>query len=198
MPPDRRGYTLIELLVVIAILGVLVALLLPAVQKARSAASRLRCANNLRQIGLALHQYHDGADALPPGVTSDVPNQPFPRMAWLTRLLPYIDQGPLWDYTTVAFSYQRWPYANPPHLAFGTPIPTFSCPADPRTEQTQPTHENLQPALTSYVGVLGTAFDRSDGVLFLDAPVRLTDIGDGTSNTVMVGERPPSPDFWYG
>jgi prepilin-type N-terminal cleavage/methylation domain-containing protein len=194
----RGAFTLVELLVVIAIIGVLIALILPAVQKARAAADQISCANNLKQIGLALHNYHDSHFKLPPGVTSRKPREPFARMSWLTRLLPYIEQESLWQATEAAYSYQPWPYANPPHIAFGMPIRIYSCPADPRTQDPQPTHQTLQPALTSYVGVLGTAFDRPDGTLFLDSRVRLTDIIDGTSNTVMVGERPPSADFWYG
>src|SRR5207245_2589354 len=159
--------TLTELLVVIAIIGILIALLLPAVQKARAAADRLQCANNLKQIGLALHNYHGSFNRLPPGVSSQ---RPYLRMSWLTRLLPYIEQEPLWQYTLAAYDFQPlWPYANPPHLGFGTPISIYSCPADTRTKEPQPTYQGLVPALTSYVGVLGTAFDHSDGVLFLDS-----------------------------
>src|SRR5262249_44698757 len=113
-------------------------------------------------------------------------------------LLPYLEQEPLWRVTVAAYDYQPWPYAYPTHLGFATPLPVFSCPADSRTLEPQNTHQNLRAALTSYVGVLGTAYDHMDGVLFLDSRVRLTDITDGTSNTLMAGERPPSADFWYG
>lgn len=195
----RKGFTLLELLVVIAIIGVLMALLLPAVQKVRAAADWLQCANNLKQIGLALHNYHGSFSRFPPGVTSQRPKEPYPRMSWLTRLLPYIEQDNLWRYTLAAYDLQPlWPYGNPPHLGFGMPIPIYSCPADPRTLDPQSTHQGLMPALTGYVGVLGIAYNQPDGVLFLDSKTRLTDIRDGTSNTIMVGERPPSADFWYG
>jgi prepilin-type N-terminal cleavage/methylation domain-containing protein/prepilin-type processing-associated H-X9-DG protein len=198
MSESRRAFTLIELLVVLAIIGALIGLLLPAAQKVRAAADRARCANNLRQIGLALHHYHDAQSTLPPGVTSRQPGEPFPRMSWLTRLLPYLEQEPLWRATVAAYTYQRTPYLDPPHVGFGMPVKTFACPADSRALEPKPTHFGLRAALTSYVGVLGTAWDQTDGVLCLDSRVRLTDITDGTSNTIVSGERPPSADFWYG
>src|SRR5262245_16404797 len=195
---QRTPFTLLELLLVIAIIGILISLLLPAVQKIRTAADRIRCANNLRQIGLALHNYHDTLGRLPPGVSSKRSGERYPRMTWLARLLPYIEQDALWRATLGAYSLQPWPYADPPHIGFSMPIRLFSCPADSRTLDPQETHKRRRAALTSYVGVLGTAYDRKDGVLYLNSKVRLTDITDGTSNTILVGERPPSPDFWYG
>ncbi len=194
----RRAFTLIELLVVIAIVAVLLGLLLPAVQKVRAAASRLQCTNNLKQLGLALHGYHDSRSVLPPGVTSNRRGEAFPRMTWLTRLLPFIEQDALWRLALGAYDFERVPFHNPPHIAFSIPVRGFACPDDSRTLTVQNTHRGFRPALTSYVGVLGTSFDRSEGILSLDSRVRLTDITDGTSSTLMVGERPPSADFWYG
>jgi prepilin-type processing-associated H-X9-DG protein len=181
-----------------AIIAVLIGLLLPAVQKVRAAAARMGCQNNLKQLGLALHNYHDAKTALPPGVTSRQPAEPYPRMTWLTRLLPYLELDALWRVTDTAFQYEPVAYNDPPHIGFGTPIRMFSCPADSRTIDPQNTHRGRRPAHTSYVGVLGTAYKHTDGVLYLDSRVRLTDIADGTSNTVLAGERPPSADFWYG
>ncbi len=195
---SRDAFTLVELLVVIFVLGVLIGLLLPAVQKVRAVAARIQCANNVKQLGLALHQYHDTAGTLPPGVKLRRRTEPLPRMSWLARLLPYVEQEPLWRYTLAAYEYARVPFRDPPHIGFGTPIKVFACPADSRAQEPQTTHRGYRPALTSYVGVLGTAYDRTDGVLFRDSQIRLTDILDGTSNTLMAGERPPSADFWYG
>ena len=97
----RRGFTLVELLVVIAIIGVLVALLLPAVQAAREAARRTQCKNNLKQIGLAIHNHHDTKGYMPPGTSQD--QQPFGPAAsnwgasWMVYILPFVEQGPLFD-----------------------------------------------------------------------------------------------------
>jgi prepilin-type N-terminal cleavage/methylation domain-containing protein len=194
----RSAFTLIEALVVIAIIAVLIGLLLPAVQKVRAAASRIQCAHNLKQIGLALHSYHDAQLTLPPGLTSQTPSEPYPYMTWLARLLPNLEQQALWQATITAYEHERFPFLNPPHVGFGTPIPVFACPADRRTIEVDYTHGGRRPALTSYVGVLGTAYDGTEGVLFLDSRVRLTDILDGTSLTLVAGERPPSADRWYG
>src|SRR5215217_7921410 len=101
MPQLRRGFTLIELLVVIAIIAVLIALLLPAVQQAREAARRAQCVNNLKQMGLALHNYHGSVDAFPPGYVSAVknPGDDYPELGpgwgWAAMLLGHLDQGPL-------------------------------------------------------------------------------------------------------
>src|SRR5262245_54472912 len=93
----RRAYSLMELLVVVALIGTLLGLLLPAVFQVRAAAARHQCANNLRQIGLALHQYHQDHSAFPPGVRIRVVKEPFPFMGWHARLLPYLEQQPLWE-----------------------------------------------------------------------------------------------------
>ncbi len=194
----QAAFTLIELLVVIAIIAVLIGLLLPAVQKVRAAASRIQCANNLKQIGLALHLYHDAQSSLPPGITSPKRGEPRPFLTWLARLLPHVEQEQLWQATVATYQRERFPFLNPPHVGFGTPLRVFACPVDGRVLELDYTHQGRRPALTSYVGVLGTAFDRTEGVLYRDSRVRLTDILDGTAHTLAVGERPPSADRWYG
>jgi prepilin-type N-terminal cleavage/methylation domain-containing protein/prepilin-type processing-associated H-X9-DG protein len=198
MTRARKGLTLLEVLVVLAIITVLLALGVPAVMKARTAADRVGCANNLKQIGVALQNYHDSHSLLPSGIASDRPDQLFPYMSWLTQLLPHLDDGTLWQTTVAAYQADPWPFDNPPHVGFGTPIKVFACPADGRMLDTHEVLSGYQPALTSYVGVLGIAWNDTRGVLFQDSQTRLSDITDGTSNTVVVGERPPSTDFRYG
>ncbi len=196
--PQRTAFTLIEVLVVIAIIAVLLGLLLPAVQKTRMAAARISCTNNLKQIGLALLQYHDTLGSLPPGITPPLKGEPFPHMGWQTRILPFIEQQPLWNLTLIA--YETRP-SNPyqlPHYGIMTPIKLFSCPADDRTQGVHSTHYGLLVALTDYLGNLGTNYKIDNGVLYWGSRINFLDITDGTSNTLLVGERPPSPDFWYG
>jgi prepilin-type N-terminal cleavage/methylation domain-containing protein len=196
----RQAFTLLELLIVLAIVAVLLGLLLPAVQKLRDAAARLKCANNLHQIGLAAHQYHDTMRSLPPGMRSlAVRNQPYPFASWLTMLLPYVEQGALWNATVTAYQQTRSPYKNPPHLGLATVIPIFACPADPRADQVQfAPRDKFYVALTSYLGVEGEDLYSQDGVLFRDSAVRFAEITDGLSNTLLAGERPASADCQFG
>lgn len=189
--------TLLELLVVIGILAVLLGLLLPAVQKVREAAARIKCGNNLRQIGLAAHQYHNARGSFPSGVCSFTAR--YPSASWLTLLLPYLEQEPLWRTTEDAYRQSRSPFRNPPHVGLATVIPTFSCPSDGRADQPQfAPRDKLRVALTSYLGVEGLDLTTKDGVLFKDSQVRIADITDGTSHTLLAGERPPSTDFQFG
>jgi prepilin-type N-terminal cleavage/methylation domain-containing protein len=196
----RHAVTLLELLVVLAILAVLMALLLPAVQRARDAAARIKCANNLHQIGLAAHQYHDTLGSLPPGMYAPAfPNQPFRFASWMTMLLPYIEQGNLWNATVEAYQQSRSPFKNPPHIGMATLVPTFACPADPRTDQVQfAPIDKFNVALTSYLGVEGLNLYSKDGLLFRNSAIRFAEITDGLSNTLLAGERPASADVQFG
>jgi prepilin-type N-terminal cleavage/methylation domain-containing protein/prepilin-type processing-associated H-X9-DG protein len=194
----RRGYTLIELIVVVAIVGTLIALLLPAVQKARGAALRMGCSNNLRQIGLALHQYEATLNVLPPGMSLKQGRARYPGLGWASYLLPFLDNDALWRETESAFARDRVFTDNPPHVGLATLIKLYACPSDGRVFSTQATLHGFEVALSSYLGVEGVSFQNPNGVLYKDSRVRLTDISDGTSSTLMVGERPPSDDFEYG
>jgi prepilin-type N-terminal cleavage/methylation domain-containing protein/prepilin-type processing-associated H-X9-DG protein len=203
--PNRshKGYTLIELLVVIAIIAILIGLLLPAVQKIRAAADRIRCANNLKQVGLAAHAYHADHDAFPAALAlgSGV-RQPY--LSWLARLLPYLEQDAMWRATEEDFVRYPNPFsAAPPHRMRDRPVAIFSCPADFRvstawTVYSPITNQPSRVALTSYLGNSGTAGRRRDGVLFLNSRVAIDHISDGASNTLFAGERPPSYDIQWG
>jgi prepilin-type N-terminal cleavage/methylation domain-containing protein/prepilin-type processing-associated H-X9-DG protein len=194
----RRAFTLIETLVVIAIIGVLIGLTLSATQRVRASAARTQCQNHLRQIGLALQNYHAAHGQLPPGVTlKDEPGS-FPWMSWGTRILPYLEQDAVWRQAVEASKTKPADFtASPPH-PFTTVISIYGCPADGRVRQTVLARGHLPVALGSYLGVAGTRHSRRDGSLFRDSRIKFTDITDGTSNTLLVGERPPSPDMWTG
>lgn len=196
---DRRpALTLVELLVVIAIIAVLIGLLLPAVQRVRDSANRVACINNLHQIGLALHNYHGAHNCFPPGVKDFTGKEPYPFMSWNTRLVPFLQQEALWKLTLQAYAETADFVKNPPHVGFATVMKVYACPADPRTLQVGLARGWYRVALTAYLGVSGSDPFRKDGLLFLNSQVRLADVTDGSSNTLMVGERPPSADLWWG
>jgi prepilin-type N-terminal cleavage/methylation domain-containing protein/prepilin-type processing-associated H-X9-DG protein len=202
----RNAFTLIELLVVVMIVAILLGVLLPAVMHAREMANRTSCRNNLKQLGLALHMYHDAHATLPPGSKGEGP-VPRWRSTWLDRLLPFIEQPAL--YANFLQS-QHYPLPDSPldsstaHEGLHTIVPTFACPSDARVFSLYQNWRGQSVALTSYVGVQGVNRTKQDGILFLRSAVRLADITDGASNTLAVGERPPAlpPDqlpwgVWY-
>jgi prepilin-type N-terminal cleavage/methylation domain-containing protein/prepilin-type processing-associated H-X9-DG protein len=198
-PESRRGFTLIELLVVIGIIAVLLGLLLPAVQQVRETASRAKCQNSLKQLALALHQYHDAGNSLPAGHRSARNPDRMPYSGWTLSISPFIEQGALFQNSQAAYRTDLYPFHNPPHTGLNTPVPLFACSSDARAPGpliSQRTQERV--AFTCYLGVSGKDYSTRDGVLFQDSRIRLGDITDGTSNTLMLGERPPSADLQFG
>jgi prepilin-type N-terminal cleavage/methylation domain-containing protein/prepilin-type processing-associated H-X9-DG protein len=198
----RFAFTLVELLVVIAILAILMGLLLAAVQRVREAAARLKCQNNVKQLALALHQFHDATNALPPGHRSLFNFDLMPLSGWTLSVLPYIDQQPLYNQSRAAYRRLPLPWFNPPHTGMSTVVPTFLCPSDDRVTVPQVSGRSRRlVAFTSYLGVSGKTSQAKDGVLYQDSRVTLLAVADGTSNTLLLGERPPSADlqlgWWY-
>jgi len=198
MRRNRAAFTLIEILVVIAIIAVLVGLTLSAVQRVRAAAARLSCQNNLKQIGLAVHNYHDTHQSLPIGHRSLFQPDRKPFTGWTLDILPYIEADPLYSQSMAAFKKQPLAF-TPPHAGLSTVFKLYTCTADGRlsTSQTSARTNNVV-AFTSYLGVAGKDYQSKDGALVQDQRFNLLAITDGTSNTLLIGERPPSTDFQFG
>jgi len=194
----RRGLSLIELLVTMALMAVLLGLSLSAVQRARTAADRLSCSARLKQVALAAELYHDSHSRLPPGCSDfqDVLHD----ISWLTRLLPYLDQIGLWETVAPAFAANPFPSRAPVHPGLSQPMPVFSCPSDVRTRVAWrlPEFPPATIAMTSFLGNLGGSVVDPSGVFYRNSRTQHVQIVDGSSNTLLAGERPPSPDLNFG
>ncbi|MEP3478816.1 MAG: DUF1559 domain-containing protein [Fuerstiella sp.] len=202
----KKGFTLIELLVVIAIIAILVSLLLPAVQQAREAARRTQCKNNLKQMGLALHNYHDVSMTFPMGAREAQTGTWGP--SWMAGILPYLDQAPL--FSQLNFSVGNSGFTGNHGVTGSVTIPAYLCPSSPLEE-----FDSRNQLRAQYVGISGasdgdpastqypiigrgqeTNLRSAQGVLIgRGAVVRIRDITDGTSNTMCVSE---CGDFFEG
>jgi prepilin-type N-terminal cleavage/methylation domain-containing protein len=195
------GFTLVELLVVIAIIGVLVALLLPAVQSARESSRRTKCLNNLKQLGIALHSYHDTIGGFPPAYLENNPLTD--RANWITLILPYHEQGAvflLYDPTTSTGGGATNFKLNSAN------IPVMQCPSDVNAPPVEYpgqaigpfalgnylANNGLGPMVSEYRPALSVA---APGVFMVNSRTRMAEIADGTSNTLLVAEclNIPSP-----
>jgi len=188
----RRGFTLVELLVVIAIISTLIGLLLPAVQSSREAARRCGCTNQVVQIGLGLHSYEFAHEAFPAGVSGDTgPIRNLPEghhVGWMVQILPFMEETRLVRHFTAADGV----YAPSNRLVREARINWLLCPSSP-TEPFRTGADGSKVAVTSYAGCHNDAEAPIDtgnrGILFLDSRIRFCDIADGSSNTLLIGER---------
>ena len=197
---NRGAFTLIELLVVIAVIAILVGLTLAAVQRVREAAARAKCQNNVRQLTIALHQYHDANGAFPQGHRPLSLFRQQPLSGWSLSILPYLEQQAIYDRAIADYRTAFLPFPPNVHLGLSTVVPVFTCPSDGRIATAQVSlRTNTLAAFTSYLGVSGRdSIVAKDGMLFQASHTGFADIADGSSNTLLLGERSPSADFQFG
>ncbi len=228
MKKRNTGFTLVELLVVIAIIGILIGMLLPAVQEVREAARRTACANKMRQQGLALINYHDTINRFPPGhcieewrhgnLMKETPPGGYHSngapvagrfWSWMYRLTPYIEYEGFFNIIDVD-TWPWWDAVYPPgHECQGESVmkqrcDVFICPSDIRGKEfwIDPSDATNKVAITSYLACSGrNSFKEiggQDGMIYLNSSVKIRDVQDGTSNTILIGERPPAANVEWG
>lgn len=195
----KKAFTLIELLVVIAIIAILIGLLLPAVQKVREAAARMKCSNNLKQLALGIHGYHDANQVFPMGQYNDfyTDDAPYVRGCWLHPTLPFIEQQALFANFENSNRINGWALLATNKTQV---LPSIMCTSDPSSPKTDTFDGNTTTAgvfekqgmHSNYVACSGsTAYGNGknlNGIFYVKSKTRITDVKDGTSNTLMLGE----------
>ena len=201
----HSAFTLIELLVVIAIIAVLIALLLPAVQQAREAARRTQCKNNLKQIGLALHNYHDTHSTFPPGaIQAFPPGNAQNEATWISMALPGLDQAPLYNRANFSSCFGCTVSPGNPSYEISSPaIPMMLCPSDVDVGLAINIYRRGNYAANTGIGPLHSVSDPNDstrtaiGPFTMNSSKKMKDFMDGTTNTIIVAEllKSPGDDF---
>ena len=217
-----KGFTLVELLVVIAIIGILIGMLLPAVQQVREAARRITCGNNLKQSSLAILNFESGAMRFPAGHminsawslldTEPAPGgyespSPFafpnegPYWSWMMRVAPFMEQSTVQDIADIN-EWPWWQFQDNGRTVNSISVPSYICPSESRGAAVWVSSAGNEAAVTSYLGVSGRDSYREtggqDGMIYCNSSVTFGTITDGSSNTLLIGERTASSDLHFG